>query len=369
MFKYEPKREFETVQAFCDLPFSKAILNGWGDLSMCCYQLEQLGSVLPNSKYPKGRTVLDLWNSRKAKEIREATLKNQLHQVCKSWNTCPFLLKNREPGEVRAYKDFAYPTYLEICLPNTHCNIGGEKPSDENPACIMCCRNYDMKPQPSITDLLCEKSISIMPYIERLCVLGVAEPFWKDALFRVFEKIEFHRWKHRCRFETNTNVVCLTPRTIERFFQEVEFSEISFSIDAASPETYLKIRRVDCYKIVIDHLKHFVSEREKYGGAEKHKTVVYNNINILNVHEMPKMVVDASQCGVDKITMIPTHDQCGRVDMGELLINEKNVKLFKRYADEAQQMAESLGIYLHYPKPFDMVPPPVGQEFIQLTLG
>jgi len=361
MFKYEPARIFEEHQAFCDLPFTKLILNGWGDVSMCCYQLEQIGSVL------NGESLLDLWRSAKAKEIRKTTEENRLHRVCKSWNTCPFQVKQPAPGPVRAYKDCDYPTWLEICLPNTHCNIGGETPSEDNPACIMCCRNFDFKPQPPITDMLCEKAKPLMPYLERLCVLGVAEPFWKDATFKVFEKLEFSRWKHRCRFETNNNGVCLTPHVTDRFFEEVTYSEISFSLDAATPGTYMKIRRHDLYDMVVENLAYFVQQRNKYGGPQNHKVVIYNNINLLNVDEMSKMVVTAAKCGVDQITMIPTHDQCGRVFLGELLLNEKNVKLFKKNSEDAMKMAQQLGVPIHYPKPFDVVPPPVG-DLVNITI-
>jgi len=357
MLKYEiPQR---IVEAYCDLPWTKLICNGWGDISQCCYQLEQLGSILPCAEYPNGRDILEIWNSPKAQEIRQATLDNKLHRVCKSWNTCPFQVQElrKRPFTVQP----KYPSYLEICLPNTHCNIGGETPSDENPACIMCCRNYDFVPQPQITEYLCEKTKSLIPYLNRLCVLGIAEPFWKDAVFRVFELIDFSRFKHKIKFETNTNGVCLTKRTVERFFAEVDYSEISFSLDAASAETYIKIRRVDCYEMVIENMRYYLEQRKQFGGAAKHKATVYNNINLINVHEMSMMVETAAQCGADQIIMIPTHDQCGRVVMGELLLNARNVKSFKRYAEEAQATAQRLGIYLFYPKPFDVVSPTLVQ--------
>jgi hypothetical protein len=362
MFKLEIAPQLSTHKAFCQLPFNRVILNGWGDVSMCCYQYHQLGSLL------NGANLLDLWNSPKAKQIREETTKGNLHPVCKSWNTCPFLVQEKIVYEFEAYKNFDYPTWIEICLPNTHCNIGGENPSDDNPACIMCCRNYDMKAQPNITDLLCEKALPCMPYIKNLTVLGISEPFWKDAVFRVFEKLDFHLYKKNVLFTTNTNVVCLTERVTQRFFQEVYKSSVSFSLDAATPETYIKIRRVPGYEMVIENLHTYMEYREKNGGKDRHEAVIYNNINILNVNEMTAMVETAAVTKVDKIIMLPTHDQCGRVKMDELMLNEKNVKIFKKAALDAQKRAIELGVNLHYSKPFDVVPPPIGQELVQLQL-
>jgi hypothetical protein len=343
-------------QAFCDLPFRKIIINGWGDLSLCCYQLQQLGNVLKD-----GKTIKEIWDSPLAQEIRQYTNEGKLHPVCTSWNTCPFIVSEKWYNEFEMHKDHAYPTYLEICLPNTHCNIGGENPNEDNPACIMCCRNYEFKKQPPITDLLCEKAKPLMPYLRYLCVLGVAEPFWKDAVFRVFDKLDFAQYKEQITFTTNTNVICLVERNIDRFFQEVHKSDISFSLDAATPETYIKIRRVDGYHLVLKNLQTFMDYRDRNGGSERHKVYIYNNINILNVHEMVGMVETAYDLGIGRMIMLPTHDQCGRVDMEEFLLNEKNVKVFKKAAEAAKKRADDLGVLLHYSKPFDVVPPPVGQ--------
>lgn len=354
-----------TKHAFCSLPGTKAILNGDGNLSHCCYQLEQLGSILGD------KSVLDLWNSPKAKAIRRETAKGNLHPVCKSWNSCPFQVIKKTVHPFAAYEDFEYPTHLEICLPNFHCNIGGENPSPENPACIMCRRNFDYKKQPAITEILCEKAKPLMPYLRVLYVLGIAEPFWRDAVFNVFSKIGFSDHKHHIQFSTNTNVICLTEKVIERFFDEVAYSDISFSIDAGTPETFQKIRRLDSYHIVLRNLKYYMIHRDRNGGRGKHQTVIYNNINMLNVAEMSKMVETAADLRVDKMIMLPTHDQCGSVALGEILLNQTNIDVFKSNAEAAKKRAEQLGVNLHYSKPFDVIPPPVGQELplVQIKMG
>jgi hypothetical protein len=347
-----------THKAFCSLPFTKLILNGWGDVSMCCYQLTQLGNILGDT------TVMELWNSDLAKDIRSHTLQNQMHPVCKSWNTCPYLVKDLEPEEFRGYKNYDYPTYLEICLPNTHCNIGGEDPGDDNSACIMCCRNYDFHKQPPITDKLCEKARPLMPYLKHLCVLGVAEPFWKDALFRVFGLIGFAEHKHHIRFTTNTNVTCLTEKVIERYFDEVMESDMQFSVDAGSVDTYQKIRRIDAYNLVVRNIRYYMMFRDRNGGPQRHQAIIYNNINLINVHEMVKMVEMAAELRIDKVIMLPTHDQCGRVHMNDLLLNPRNLKIFKDNSEKAMRRAQQLGVPLFYSKPFDRLPPPVGQELM-----
>ena len=343
-------------EVFCGLPHTKVILNSDGWVSQCCYQLKPLGNVLRENK-----TVMDIWNSELSKEIRQVTSRGELHSHCTSWNQCPFLVKEKFPVLFQTYKDFKHPTYLEICLPDTHCNIGSTDPSDEHPACIMCIRNHRKPKQKDTTRLLCEKSKELMPYLRHLCVLGIAEPFWKDLVFDVFGWLGFAEFRHQIEFETNTNATLLVPKINQRFFNEVSISNISFSLDAATSDTFRKIRRIDAYDNILRNIKSFMAMREDFGGKEKHRTCIWNNINLLNVHEMCAMVETAAELGVDKVIMLPTHDQNGLVHLGELLLNSKNVDLFQEHSEKAMNLAIELGVTLQYPNPFDKVPPPVGQ--------
>ena len=319
---------------------------------MCCHQVTQLGRLDENVE------VLDLWNSPVAKEIRQDTFAGQLHPVCASWNSCPYQTKEKIVGPIRMYRRAAYPSHLEISLPDTHCNIGGNSPTDKNPACIMCRRNFQVTHSPDITRFLCRKARPIMPYLTSLCVLGIAEPFWKDAVFDVFDWVEFYRYRHQVVFTTNTNGTCLNEKTATRFFKAVDFSDISWSLDAATPETFRKIRRLNAFDKIVDNLRKWVRLRKEHGGHSLHRVSIYNNINLLNVHEMTHMVEMAADIGVDSMIMLPTYDQAGVVDLGELVLGPKNVNTFAESAESAMDRARQLGLDLQYSKPFDQLPPP-----------
>lgn len=361
MLKLESREDFiVTVPAYCNLPFAKLILSSTGEVSMCCHQLTQLGRLTDNTD------VLDLWNSPLAKKIRSVTEAGGLHQVCSSWNSCPFLIKKREVYECYCYRRQAYPMSIEICLPDSHCNIGGESPDDKNPACIMCKRNWDKPHQPNLFNFLCSKTKPIMPYLRQISLLGIAEPFWRDAVFQMYENLEFWRYRHQCEFATNTNVICLTEKVTRRFFEETTLSSLGFSFDAASPEVFRKIRRLNAYELVLENAKRYLKMRDEYGGKKNHKVRIYNNINLLNIDEMTKMVETAADLGIDSMTMLPTYNQQGIVQLGELMLCDKNVKLFKKASEDAMKRAKELGINLHYSSPFDVVPPPV-EDLVQLN--
>lgn len=343
----------EKKNVFCGLPFTKMILNSWGDVSMCCHQVTQLGRLT------KDVELLDLWNSDLAKQIRKTTEEGGLHPVCTSWNSCPFLVSEKYMYDVEVHKDIKYPTYIEICLPDKHCNVGGEKPNADNPACIMCRRNFHIPDQPDITDFLCQKVRPLMPHLRHLCVLGIAEPFWKNAAFNIMDRLEFKRYKHQCEFRANTNGICLNEKLAQRFFAEVEKSDISWSLDAATAVTHRKIRRLDSFALVVDNLKRWIRMR-----GVNHKVTIYNNINMLNVHEMSEMVEMAAEIAVDSIILLPTHDQTGVVQLGELVLCEKNVRIFREESQRALETASKLGVKLIYPTRFDVIPP--AQNLVQL---
>lgn len=354
MFKFHPSPDGsrELRPTYCSLPHTKLILNSWGEVSMCCHQLTQLG------KLDADTAVLDIWNSPQARSVREACDRGELHPVCRSWNSCPFIVKERTMYPHAMYRNAAYPLYLEICLPDKHCNVGGERPDADHPACIMCRRNFHVPDQPDLTPLLCEKARPLMPYLRYLCVLGIAEPFWKDAVFDIFDRLEFHRYRDRVQFTTNTNGICLTEPVARRFFAAADHSDLSWSLDAATPETHQKIRRMDTFGLVTDNLRRWLALRREYGGKHRHKVCIYNNINMLNVHEMTLMVEQAKDWGVDSMVMLPTYDQSGVVQLGELVLCDKNVRTFKRAAEAAMARAAEVGLPLVYSKRFDAVPPP-----------
>lgn len=343
MFKYE---KLTTIQenAFCPNPFTRMIINAWGDVTMCCHiGTESLGNVVNNN-------LISMWNSPKANNIRQETREGKLARPCKMAPNCPFHLKEKIPFTFETKVN--YPTYIEIDLPAKHCNVGGENPTSDNPACIMCIRNHNFpKKQPDLTKLICTKVKPLMPHLSKFSVLGVAEPFWKDAVFDIFKMVNFSEYKHEIEFETNHNVTCFGKKTQERFLDEVEKSNLQFSLDAASSETYIKIRRLDAYDLCIKNLKLWMKKKNS-----NHKVTIWNNINLLNVHEMTQMVQTAIDLGVEAVYMLPTHNQNNKVDLGELLINNKNLDIFRRHSVAAMDLAVKNDMFLRYVTPFHIVP-------------
>src|SRR5581483_4605151 len=116
------------IEAFCEYPFNRCRVTCEGNVSFCCFMRPDplqpeadayIGNLLEN-------TFDEIWFGPVAEEIRLATLDGKLHKKCQCPG-CPYLpLKHPYPKKNIVYNE--YPNFLEIDLPNTHCNVGGLSP-------------------------------------------------------------------------------------------------------------------------------------------------------------------------------------------------------------------------------------------------
>lgn len=343
----------KNVHAFCHLPFSRAKVSADGNLNMCCHQSENsyLGNLFEES-------FEELWFGNFAEDIRTATREGRLHPVCNTAE-CPFKYLN-VPQEMHTFEANAtgYPTELEFDLHGSHCNFGGTQPITEK-TCIMCPRarpdfaEYLAK-YPDRTDELIKAVKHLTPYLKIINVLGIAEPFWKDKIFDVLDKLDFAAHRDDIEVWTTSNGSVFYEQKQQQFADLVRRSEIHFSIDAASRETFLKIRRNDCYDAICENIKAWCTKRDQYkrDGSGRHIVLLHNNINLLNIHEVPDMVRLAKWLGVDTLSLLPTHD-CGGKHLGieEILVSDKNYQRFAEAQHEAERVAKEIGQHISISRP------------------
>lgn len=314
------------MEAFCNFPFQRMKVDPEGDVTMCCFHERKcLGNILDLG-------FEGVWNGELAKRIREVTLKNKLHSTCAN-STCPYISKQKHLSKIKKpFEDYGYPIQLEIDLPTQHCNIGGENPSTDQPACLMCERFWNFKRQEDRLDEVCAL---IKPQISRFIwvhIQGVAEPFWKDRIFELIDKLGI--WEHRENIQvtTTTNGTILTDARIERWY-ELPFNVTTFSIDAASPGTYKLLRRVDLYDRVIENLKKCCAKR-----GPRQSVHIHNNINILNIKDVVGMVEVAAEAGVNSLDFNPTYAVPG------ICVNESNLHLFRKAETRIIEASKRLGV-------------------------
>ena len=334
------------MKPFCQLPWSRAKIESDGLVRMCCHQKEYLGNLFEN-------TFDELWFGKKANEIRKSILNGRLETSCNT-TECPYNYYAKHQCDNQSVD---YPQEIEFDLHPTMCNYGGTK-IDENKTCIMCPRiAYKEKYVniPDNTNLILDKISHLIPYLNSISVLGLAEPFWRDGLFHVFDKLNFKKNRHKISFWTHTNGSIFDKNKMIKFSEYVQKSSLSFSLDAATSQTYKLIRKHD-WTPVLKNLRDWVemsSELNLHGN--EHKVVIFNNINTLNVDEVEQMVQLTYDLGVKYLTLIPTTD-CGGDNklISNIMPSNKNWQKFAKAEVLAKALAKDLNINLIFVRPLDL---------------
>jgi MoaA/NifB/PqqE/SkfB family radical SAM enzyme len=324
------------VKAFCSYPFQRLKFTPEGDVTMCCFQQRKcLGNILTTG-------LREIWNSPLAEAVRAATARGVLHPTCKG-ESCPYF---RRPSlDVADVESRPLPVEFEIDLPTQHCNIGGETPTEKNPACMMCerhLRRHEGFRQEDRLEEICKTLNPFVRHLKWLHIQGVAEPFWKDRIFELLDWLGVERYMARVWISTTTNGTLMTPARRAKFLHYPK-STITWSLDAGSPEVYKVIRRVDMYDRIVENLKAY--SRERQPGQYVH---IHNNINTINVYDVEKMVELAADAGVDRLDFNATYG------VPAICVSRENVGLFRDAQKRIMHRAKSLGVYTTFMRDFTL---------------
>lgn len=318
------------IQTFCERPFARLKVTSEGNASMCCFQERAcLGNILTTS-------LEEMWNSDLANDIRKTTSEGQLHKTCQI-HSCPFFhIKQQTMGSTYMNK---FPVDLEIDLPNQHCNIGGENPTPDAPACLMCERHLYWVKQEDRLEEICGRLRPYVTHLRSLHIQGVAEAFWKDRIFDILQWLNLPPGQDQIVISTTTNGTILTEPRRRRFLKYPRTC-LTFSVDAATPATFRLIRRVDMFHRVRENLLAYSRERNP---LSQHMTI-HNNINLLNINEVIGMVELAAQaqCPID---FNPTYSA------PSICVEDWNVALFKQAQEQIIEAAQRLGVRVTFMRP------------------
>ena len=351
------------IEAFCEFPFNRCRITCEGNVSFCCFMRPDplkdehdayIGNVLEE-------TFDEIWFGERAEAVRESTRNGELHPLCQCPG-CPILnLKKPYPTQHVVYNE--YPNFLEIDLPNTHCNVGGLKPDPvNNPACVMCERSAPhFRPEENhLMDVL-DRIKHIVPNLRQIHIQGIAEPFYqtrKDGylLFDCMDVLDFDNYNDQITISVTTNATIFKKSIRKEYIERAPNSITNFSIDASTPETFKAIRIFDCFEKVLENMAAFDKERN-YG---KQFLRIHNNINMMNVHEVRGMVKIGHDVRAEYVEFNPTNGFNHKI-----LVNDENCGLFKRAEEEIKEESERLGQPVNFIRSLDLG---LSDELFSITL-
>ncbi|MBC7458011.1 MAG: SPASM domain-containing protein [Bdellovibrionaceae bacterium] len=326
---------------FCSYPFEHLHIHVDGNLYMCCYQrMIPIGNILEQS-------FESIWYGSVAQDIREKIIASELPAACLGGG-CPYAHQGRYKSS--PVETVNLPNTFFIYLPNTHCNIGGTQPTDKSPACIMCERDapgyvFDkVNRLPEILPLL----RPYMKHVQQVHVQGIAEAFWKDAIFEVLDLLDYDSHKDHVYVTTVTNGILLNKDRLTQFLNRVPKVGVAWSLDAATPETYQKIRRLNVFDKICENIKEYSNLKSTRGNME---FKIQHNINTLNVHEVVEMVRFAHLVKAEILEFNVT-GSTGHID--HILVNQENCHVFKEAQIKIEEEAKKLDVHTVFLAPLDL---------------
>jgi iron-sulfur cluster protein len=351
------------VDSFCEYPFNRCRLTCEGWVSFCCFMRPDpmqpetdayLGNVLHN-------TFDEVWFGAAAEAVRIETLNGRLHKKCQCPG-CPILtMKHPYPTVEVEYNE--YPTFLEIDLPNTHCNVGGISPNPiTSPACIMCERaSPHFRPEENHLFEVLDRIKHIVPNLQQIHIQGIAEPFYQTRqdghlLFEVLDALEYDKYADKITLSVTTNATLLKKSVRQEYLRRAPHSITNFSIDAATPETFKAIRIFDCFDKVLENMYAFSAERVR----KRQFIRIHNNINIMNVDEVVGMVQIAHKANVEYVEFNPTNGFNHKI-----LVNETNCGRFAKAQRDIIEECERLKVPYNFIRPLDLG---LTEQLVQITL-
>lgn len=341
------------MKVYCTLPFTRMKINSDGEYHSCCHQNIHYGNIIKEDI-----TIKEAFNKDIIKDIQNSILGNNLHDACNT-TRCPFYSKRNELDTL-SMDDVEYtdqPIDFELSLPSSHCNIGGTDPTPDT-ACPMCPRAsvpfMEHEPSTDLIEIVLDKLKPIMNKVKILNIQGIAEPFWKGKVFEILNKLDFKKYRNVIHFWSFTNGTVFGDKIQDKFIEMVGFASLGFSIDAATPETYIKVRKLNYFKTIERNLKKYFEKTKnlKNENGWLHSFTTYN-INMINVHEMEQMVRWSHAIGADRTEFTLTFISAPEIPIGtENICNKNNWRIFWNGQQRAMEVAKELDYSVTFYVPF-----------------
>lgn len=165
-----------------------------------------------------------------------------------------------------------------------------------NPPCLICDRN--VRPKESEIDLnpqLIPKLSEIFKYGDRIWLFSGGEPLLAPDFFKIADM-----FTPPAKIRINTNALLLNEKNIRRIVHNGCFEIINVSLDAATTETYYRMRHHDFNKTV-ENVKSLIRYRESCGVKWPH---VFLNMticksNLKDISLLPLLAANIGAVAVD----------------------------------------------------------------------
>lgn len=242
---------------------------------------------------------------------------------------------------------YNYPSALTLAI-TTRCNM--------TPPCVMCTRNIN-SPTSEIEceDRIIQRVKQIFPYLDILYLHSNGEPLYSSHFEQILEMV---RPPTKIRFNSNGHL--LDERMANLIINSKVVDVINFSIDAASPETYQKIRPGGDFHTVIKNISRLAQIVRK--KKLDYFTIIINMCLMKeNIKEAPAFIRLAKRIGARGVDFFHLNEgvswQCEREEFVFDYLEQAAIdpEYHDRMIEEAYYRSQEYGMPMNF----------AGQPFLQ----
>lgn len=283
----------------CLYPFTFLEFQPRGKVFCCCPAWTKFGPV--GNVYRQ--SIEEIWNGRKIIKLRKKIYEGKYNQVC-NLNYCPFI---KNPINLSALKKTRNKKLLKIIrqveqkklyLETGPSEISLAHSGECNLRCKMCISHAGINPpEPRLNKLIFKKVIPpLLKDLSLIKLTGNGDPFVQKETIEFLQNFNQKKFP-QIRFEILTNGLLLNKKMWDSI-KHNKFKSINISIDAASKNTYEKIRIGGRWEILQKNLQ-LLSKLRKQKRIGK----FYINMTVMrsNFKEIKDFALMGKNLGCDGI--------------------------------------------------------------------
>jgi MoaA/NifB/PqqE/SkfB family radical SAM enzyme len=315
----------------CLNPFRWLEVNQNGEVTPCCssWFKGDLGNISEES-------METIWNGPAYQELREAMFEGGNWKRFCNEKVCPQII-----NDTWIPVDFISPTtpdqlpitndmLLSIREGNTKMStgplqIGLTCDSRCNICCIMCEAPRRAKKDGALIRKALEDMESLLPTLKRIKLLGDGEPFVVPEVLEFLYNFDTREYPDT-KFLINTNGLLFTPEMWEKL-QHLKFDWVVVSIDAASKETYEKIRVGGNWDILQQNLE-FLALKHREGFIRE--LLISMTVMKSNHHEMVEFAQMGKKLNVSTTYFYPIFGDYGK----EQIFDRRDIACLKKISEQ-----------------------------------
>jgi len=205
--------------------------------------------------------------------------------------------------------------------------------------CQTCLRTFNtLEPPKDLTLAEVQRLVDQFPVLERVVLHGIGEPLLNK---QIFEIVAYLKTKGAVVL-FNSDAISLTQKRAAQLIDS-GLDEYRVSMDAATRETYAKIRGVDQFARVIRNVGYLVTLQQQQGCNRPRVSMWFTTLKA-NLDELPGFIRLAAQLGVPEVNAQRLVFYGQGLAVQEQSLHRRLEEHEQRLIAEAEALAEQYGI-------------------------